>query len=552
MTTNTKKERPHIGWVAVVASFALIALTVVLFGMARSDARTSSSAPQSFDEVRLVEARWTLELAALDVVVLRMLDGVGVAEDHSDRLAIAAADVRSATAQIVELAEGVGPAAVEAEVLLAVIEIDALNDPVEMSMDELFEVAEDAIRYAARGDLVETRLEAIHQLGFVGALPAHVMIEGVAADSSVNGRAVDPSISSLLADMVEVVRTDGGWFGADPTAPLDDAIWIEVEDAWELLPDETARIEALVIGSPVLQYDAWMRDLGAGFAAAPFELGEALGEADQLQANVVAALDELIDSEIAEREAMRASQASNSRVLYGLMAAAGSLALVALLLGVRTISQATRLASERAAMASRDALTGVGNRHELEDRTRVLTADLRFAHHVVVMIDLDRFKMVNDLHGHAAGDAILVEVASRLRQVATETSGRNLGSEHSVVRLGGDEFLLTLHGVQAFDIDDIRRRLDAARGQIIEHEAEQISVEFSIGLVQVTTPTDLAELMASADFAVYEEKSTRSARRRPILGSFPPPQPGIDGPVRLPVVSTIRVSEPGGAPTSVS
>ncbi|MDH4439230.1 MAG: bifunctional diguanylate cyclase/phosphodiesterase [Rhizobium sp.] len=84
----------------------------------------------------------------------------------------------------------------------------------------------------------------------------------------------------------------------------------------------------------------------------------------------------------------------------------------------------------------RDALTGLGNRVALQDSLRGLMAGGSLEGHALLLIDIDRFKFVNDTMGHEAGDSLLVEVARRLR--------RAVGEDALLFRLGGDEFAVVL------------------------------------------------------------------------------------------------------------
>lgn len=411
MAVSSPADRPVLGWAAILTSFALIGLSVVLFGRAQDEVVSGEVRAAVADEGRLLEARRALELATLEVVAIRMLDGVGADGDRSDRLASAAADVRAATADISQIAEGEGPAAEEAKVLLGGVEIDALDDPIESDMSDLFVIAEDTARYGGAREVVTNQRDAIQQLSFVSALPLHVLIEGVAADTSVNESTVDPLVAPFVEEMINVVRTEGGWFGTDPTTPLEGSDWIEIDEGSEMLPASAAGLSDSVASSNLVTYDAWMRELRDGSLAPPFELAEMLVAADQLQTELVTVIDQLVADDSIERVTALADQQSRRGVLLSGAAGAGAFALAALLLGVVSISRATRAARERARLAMSDALTGVGNRHELDERTTALAMDSRFGRHLVAMIDLDSFKIVNDVHGHAAGDAILVEVA---------------------------------------------------------------------------------------------------------------------------------------------
>lgn len=527
MTRTQKTGRPIFGWAAVITSFALIALTVVLFGMAQGQSGGNADRARLIDEAQLMDTRLTLELASLDVVVVRMLDGAGVDGDRTEQLESSAAEVRTAIATIVELAEGDSSVAGEAAALLDEITLEEVDNAVEGDLEEVLYVAEEVARYVGVSEVIASRREAIQQLSFVLTLPAYVLIEGIAAEVTVGEQSVDPSISEFFDMMIEVVQTEGGWFGADATVPLDNSEWIKIDDARETLPAEFARVTEIIAASPLVEYDAWMRNLD-DVIVAPFDTTSAVTLAGELRAELAPVIDELISSENTAQQNAVAEQESDQRMLFAVTAAAGLLALVALLVGVLMISRSTRSSRERAEMAMRDALTLVGNRHELDDRTRVLTVDARFDHHLVVMIDLDRFKMVNDVHGHAAGDAVLVEIASRLKQVANQESGDEPETESSVIRLGGDEFLLTVHSAQPLDVERITAGLDVIRGDAIDYNGERIELGFSIGLIEAQGQNDLSDLMSAADLAVYDDKAARADKRMAAPAGFPPPRPDLD------------------------
>lgn len=511
------------GWVAFLSSSALTVLAVALFGMAQNVNESRQEQAAATDEGQLLQARRTMELATLEVVAVRMLDAVGVDGDRSERLASAVAEIRAATSSITTLAEGEGLVAKEAETFLGGVEIEALDDPVEGNLDDLFDVAEDVARYGGASEMVMTQRDAIQQLSFVSALPLHVLIEGIAADVSVNDRTVDPSVASFVDTQIGVVRTEGGWFGTDPTTPFDGSDWIDIDSARVMLPEATERLGDVMASNLLVVYDAWVRELRDGMDTPPFELTEALGAVDEVQPELLNVIDELFADDEAARVESLADQESNHVTLLAAAAAVGVLALVAFLLGVLSISRTTRTSRQRAELAVRDGLTGVGNRYELDETTRVSTMDPRFRHHLVAMIDLDRFKMVNDVHGHAAGDAILVEVATRLKQIATRVEGSHAGVVTSVIRLGGDEFLLTVHSTDEVDADLIRAELDEVRGGSIEHDGERIGLGFSVGILLASGQHQLAELMGAADLAAYDDKAARARARRASSQDLSPP-----------------------------
>ncbi|MGC3936486.1 putative bifunctional diguanylate cyclase/phosphodiesterase [Roseobacter sp. EG26] len=151
--------------------------------------------------------------------------------------------------------------------------------------------------------------------------------------------------------------------------------------------------------------------------------------------------------------------------------------------------------------ASHDPLTGLLNRRAFSS----LLEEIENGHRepdelVVAMVDLDRFKPVNDLHGHAAGDVTLQTVAQRLKN---EVNGVG-----NLARLGGDEFAVVFQGaVDAKSAERAVRRILHAMEEAVDFEGSQIFISSSIGLVMWSTATPYAEAMRRADKALYMAKS---------------------------------------------
>jgi len=157
--------------------------------------------------------------------------------------------------------------------------------------------------------------------------------------------------------------------------------------------------------------------------------------------------------------------------------------------------------------ASHDHLTGLPNRLELNRRLEAAVRGASPARAVAVMfLDLDRFKVVNDSLGHEWGDALLVEVAERLRGAARPTD--------LVVRLGGDEFVVVCPDLDdAAEARKIARRLLDAVAEPIRHDGTTFSVSASIGVAVVTDPTTSSSVvLRNADTAMYRAKRTGRAR----------------------------------------
>ena len=174
--------------------------------------------------------------------------------------------------------------------------------------------------------------------------------------------------------------------------------------------------------------------------------------------------------------------------------------------GRRIIELQQQLLAAREALreqATHDGLTGLFNRTAILDiLSRELARGLRENHPVsVLMVDLDRFKQINDTRGHAAGDAVLREAARRMRS--------SVRGYDAVGRCGGEEFLIVLPGCDArgamAQAERLRESFTAApfwAGQV------PLAVTCSIGLSTRTVPaeSDAEALLREADIALYVAK----------------------------------------------
>ena len=163
----------------------------------------------------------------------------------------------------------------------------------------------------------------------------------------------------------------------------------------------------------------------------------------------------------------------------------------------------SRIAQERriAHLARNDSLTGLPNRAsflEKLDRTVAATGEGHFA---LLAIDLNRFKEVNDLYGHAVGDQLLVHVAGNLKAAAQE--------DEFVARLGGDEFVAIVPAADRERALAAAERLRAAIVRPLEAEHAELQCGAAIGLA--LWPEDASEpsvLINNADLAMYRAKAS--------------------------------------------
>jgi diguanylate cyclase (GGDEF)-like protein len=165
-------------------------------------------------------------------------------------------------------------------------------------------------------------------------------------------------------------------------------------------------------------------------------------------------------------------------------------------------SELRREADDLAEAVATDALTGLANRVGLSRRAQQLHAEAQA--HAVMLLDLDRFKPVNDTHGHEVGDRLLIEVARRLQTQMREGD--------LVARLGGDEFVILLGGHHTpAQLAALAQRLCDAVRQPLLHAGHLITVDASIGIARCPEHGQtLTELLRHADAAMYRAKQAHS------------------------------------------
>jgi len=181
----------------------------------------------------------------------------------------------------------------------------------------------------------------------------------------------------------------------------------------------------------------------------------------------------------------------------------------------RDVTEQKARQEEIARQAFCDPLTALPNRALFTNRLGQALA--RAARHmepvVVLFLDLDDFKAVNDCFGHGAGDRLLIAVGRRLQSC--------LRSEDTVARLGGDEFVILVDSAR--DAGYVAERILEALQTPFTLKAHAISVTASIGIAESTSPQDRCEdLLRRADAAMYRVKRNGKAHSEPFRPGSPP------------------------------
>jgi diguanylate cyclase (GGDEF)-like protein len=168
-----------------------------------------------------------------------------------------------------------------------------------------------------------------------------------------------------------------------------------------------------------------------------------------------------------------------------------------LLIPLLAVQKAAEMSRENEHQALHDPLTGLPNRVLLADRIdQALARGMRQPGRVVVLfLDVDLFKVVNDSLGHAAGDQLLIEVARRLGSVVRPGD--------TLARFGGDEFVIVCENMPDDEVEGLARRASNAVRRPFHYASEQVSVSISIGIAMSAEDTTSDDLLRDADVALY-------------------------------------------------
>jgi diguanylate cyclase (GGDEF)-like protein len=221
---------------------------------------------------------------------------------------------------------------------------------------------------------------------------------------------------------------------------------------------------------------------------------------------------------------------ANSHELHPVAVALAAATVIAALGRLIVTFREVRTLAHSRQLALTDELTGLGNRRafyeQVELRTRTMGPDGAGA---LLLLDLDRFKEVNDSLGHHAGDDLLRLVADRLSDCLD-------GSKDLLARLGGDEFAIFLAEVDAADAEAIAERVHSILAPPFTVDGVTVRVDASVGIsLYPAHGREVANLLRRADIAMYQAKSARTGHF-----SYSPEADSTGGEERLRTLEELR------------
>lgn len=507
---ETGKRRSPLLWLA--ATVLLAALCGVALGASRSAAQAADRAQETVDKGLVLESRVSVVRPLLDELNLAVLEPFGVAssEDLAEARSRSVEAISSATSDLSPATDLIPVAAEEAAHVLGILE-ELAEPPALVGPDYLYDVAgRTQFDGVPPTEQPPTELDSIAEAIWLDQAATFILHESIIARYPY---LEDPAPGTedavgYLEPSVESVYEEGGWFGPDDARPLSDG-YMETDVSSLHLSDTLDSMNDVLAPTMLVAEDQWIRSLADDPSIEPPTDLRAVVAAEAAAVSELRGLaDTRFDALVEERRERADAQ---SRVASGLLLLAIAALVLTVLAAIRTVMLLVA-ASRRLAHAARtDPLTGLGNRKVLDTTTVGHLNSSNLPHHLVVTIDMDNFKLVNDSYGHGFGDHLLCLTADGLAEIATS----GIAAEATAVRLGGDEFLLSFHDAEPIDTQRVRAGLDRLRERLVSaDDGSLVHPDFSYGLAAATGSADLATLMKSSDLAAYEEKAQRRASQR--------------------------------------
>ena len=161
-----------------------------------------------------------------------------------------------------------------------------------------------------------------------------------------------------------------------------------------------------------------------------------------------------------------------------------------------------KLQTQLAQLAATDVLTGLPNRRSFMESASVLAQQQ--SENVVLLIDADHFKLINDTYGHDVGDTALIAISQHLQ--------KQLRVDDQIGRIGGEEFAVLIPKATQELASAISQRICSTIEVKTGNQDQTVKVTLSVGAAALTQETDLAKALKAADEALYRAKENGRAR----------------------------------------
>ncbi|MEM7338706.1 MAG: GGDEF domain-containing protein [Actinomycetota bacterium] len=343
-------------------------------------------------------------------------------------------------------------------------------------------------------------------------LPSLVLNDALALSLDRRAAPAPAWAAGHVRSTADIVESAPGWLGPSEAAPLENNLIGNgpgSDPALAPIATAAATEQAAVDLASVWAHDQWMIDGADQTAGPPTPTTDLVAATGRVNAVLRDGLRQQYAAERARLTATSAGIGPSARLAAA--AGLGAIAVLALIPAAFALRGVGRRERHLLEAAYSDGLTGARNRRYFDEivAARCSRTD---EFHLIAMLDMDRFKMVNDTWGHDAGDALLRSLTQRLHAQLDGVAATE-AVDGDVVRIGGDEFAVAIHGSANVAVDQVEQRLRAAAGWIDVGVGQPVELAFSLGTASAHGACRADDLLRAADLATYHDKQARAEAR---------------------------------------
>lgn len=487
--------------------FGLLATVLALGSLfvGRSYQQNAQQTQDSLDVLTVLRASVDFRQASADEATTRILQGVGqtTANDVAEALADRSSAIADARTSVEPLAN---PDTLAGQYALQFLDSLAGADafaPAGRRLDQLYSDVDETFGPGAQPGLEATT--PMHSLGSLASFDdvlTFSLLESVVVRYAVDPAPYAPSatVRAFFDDYAEIISGQAGFFGPEASMPFSNGA---MPTSGAVVHEKTAVVafSNIVVDYRLWEDDQWLQQWPDENESPPTSLEDYVERTQQASAAGRVLLDDRFEARrslLTEQHDREQYRSQLARLMAGLLASLALLALGLFLLGKRRLRIAT------AASRLVDPLTGMGNRDSLDTRVSSLLENPALIHHILITLDMDRFRFLCDAHGQAFGDRMLELVSIGLDNLLAQ----RVAIEGVVIRVDDDEFLVSLHGSSPIPRVLVDRAINRIRSSLISApDGTLVRCSFSYGVVTAEGSPSLGPLMAASNLEMLEDKA---------------------------------------------
>jgi len=506
-----RRSRPRVPplWRPVslgLASVLLASMAMGSFFVGGSHRSDVVETQAELDVLTVLQSRVDLSRASADEATARILAGVGHATGEDVERAITQRQtvIDEARQRVESLANQDTMSGQYALLFLDALAGAAVEAPPDQRLDQLFSEVDGIDGPSLQPTIGVTT--ATHSLGNLAALEQSItfgVLEHVVLRYARDPDAFAPSATEqrFFESYAEVIRGDGGFYGPDASFPFRGGFG---PTSAAMMHEQEAVIElgSIIVAAGLWEDDRWLREWSEEGEPPATSLENYIERSREASVAGAQLVDVRFDARQSELLEVQSDDRRRGRLLRSAAALLTLAALSALLL---SLVAADRRRKAKAIRRSIDPVTGLGGRELLHTRVEPMLQDPALSHHAMITLDMDRFSIVNEVHGSTFADRMLEVLSIGLDGLV----GNTPDVRGTAVRIGDDEFLVSLHSTKPIPVEMTDQAMNRLRSTLVSApDGTLVRCNFSYGVAFAEGNPRLESLMTACSLAMREDKAS--------------------------------------------